>query len=260
MYYSSIVRSTIVFCLVTFISCSDEQEIVRSSPVLKSYIETNGIATVRAEFERNTDETISRLTWQRQTPTLTQGADVFSYDANGNLTEMTRSITGLHDERVVYTYYDGKIGFSEHFVNGDRIAFMFYEYDEHGRLIHTEENIKVPGGFGHLRGDEVEYFYNAEGNLFQVKNYSFTESTAQLKLESVYTYSNFTAGINPLQPVDVLPNVVFQKNLSSKLTIESNGNTTEHTYTYKLRSDNYPAQRIESVNGSVKSTTTFEYL
>lgn len=136
---------------------------------------------------------------------------------------------------------------------------MFYEYDAQGRLIHTEENNKVPSGVGHVRGDEVEYFYNADGNLYQVKNYSFTESTAQLKLESVLTYSDFTAGINPLQPVDVLPNVVFQKNLPAKLNIESNGNVSEHTYTYKLRADNYPTQRIESVDGAKVGTITYFY-
>lgn len=227
--------------------------------LLRSYHVATLNSTLRGEFYFNADSSIARLDWRRETPTVTQGSDSYSYDANGKVTDMVKTITGLADERIVYRFENDKIFISEHFFNGERLSYLIYDFDHNGRLVHSEENNKVIGSGGHARGKEFEYIYNDDGNLSQIKQYSFNESTAQLSLESVQTFSNFTNALNPLQPIDPLPNIVFQKNLPATLTIESNGVVKTYTYKYTFRPDGYPATRISFENNVSVETLTYEY-
>jgi hypothetical protein len=245
---------------LSLFACSSDEAVAPTTPIpLRAYevITTGG--KLRGEFDFNTNGTIARLDWKRETPNVTQGSDVYSYDAGGKVTELVRSITGLLDEQIVYHFENEKIIFSEHYVNAERISFVFYDYDENGRLTHTEESNRVPDAGGYLRGTEREYLYTDDGNLSGIKEYSFTESTAQLVLESVHTFSNFTKAFNPLQPIDPLPNIVFQKNLPTTLTIEADGHIKIYTYQYTFRTDGHPTKRTDLVNNAVVETLTYEY-
>jgi hypothetical protein len=78
-------------------------------------------------------------------------------------------------------------------------------------------------------------------------------------LEAVHTFSNFTKAFNPLQPIDALPNITFQKNLPTTLTVEADGHTKVYTYQYTFRSDGFPSKRTATVNNSIVETLTYEY-
>jgi hypothetical protein len=117
---------SIVFSVAILFACSSDEPVPSSDSILlQAYEVVTPFGKLRGDYDFNSDSSIARLDWKRETPNVTQGSDVYSYDSDGKVSELIRSITGLQDERIVYHIENEKIIFSEHYVNAERIALYF---------------------------------------------------------------------------------------------------------------------------------------
>lgn len=247
----------ILFLVVS--ACDDDDGTQTNIPLLTGYEVESANWTLEAEYEYNSFNKLTSLSWRRETPSVTVGSDKYTYNDQGQVVEMIRTITGLTDERISYRFDETGVFASDHFSNDTRFMYILYSYDEKGKLVRMEESYRLPQGGGHERGDETEFSYYEDGNLHQVKNYFFDQENAELILMATRTYSGYIVSPNPVDPLDILPNLALQKNLPSKLTVETQAESKVYDYTYDLRKDRYPSKRVTTTEDGTTETMTYIY-
>src|SRR5688500_9496 len=151
------ILSVIIASVLFLQSCKDDDEVLpKTLPLLRSYESTSGAFSQKATYEYNTDDKVTQIEWERATPGITRGKDMFLYDAKARLTKQVRSITGLVDETIEYSWDDDKIFAARTFSNGQKIAFSFYDYNDKDQL-ETIETYNRTGTYGYLRTDSIGF-------------------------------------------------------------------------------------------------------
>jgi hypothetical protein len=247
------VLSLILFSLL-FLSCDDEHQESVKAPVLTSSNTTSGDWSMQVNYAYRDDGKIADITWERRTPFLTQGKDLYYYDNEGRLTEQVISITNLVDETIKFNWLDDKVVAASSYVGGEKLSYTFYEY-EGDQLSKSEFFRRLPEGGGFARISEDFYSYRDDGNLHQIKNYLFNPEEAKMFLSSTETFEGYLPSPAPLQSVEILPTIKLQKNLHTLLTIETGVESHQYKISYTLRKDRYPLERIVDHKGSLEKTT-----
>jgi hypothetical protein len=240
--------------------CDDENANpapVIEEPRLLSYQSTWADFKVTANYEYDSEDRVKKIVWERSTPGITRGSDVFVYDGAGNLKEQVRSITGLTDETTKFTWENDKIFASTTYSNGNKIGFSFFDYNDKEQL-EKVEIYRAQGGVGFLRTDSIGFTYHADGNLFRMFKYAFDSSTEKQVLISTEEFPEYLTSPNPVATVEILPVVNLQKTLPKQYTVAHNGGSTNaYAMQYKLRADGYPQERI--VSGGTPERTIYTY-
>src|SRR5687768_14205510 len=120
-------KTNLYFLLVIALigqACNDDEiETVAEHPLLVSYESVSGNMTLSVNYEYDSEKRVTKISWQRSTPGVTLGSDVFVYDTEGRLKQQTRSITGLTDEVTNYTWDDDLIFASSTYSSDKKIGF-----------------------------------------------------------------------------------------------------------------------------------------
>lgn len=248
-----------LFISVLIVGCDGDEEgaPVQTAPLLLSYETDSGVLSMKAAYEYNLEEKVSKITWERATPGITKGADVFEYDSQGRLKKQIRSITGLVDETIEFTW-DGNVIFaSATYSNNQKIAYSFYDYDNKNQL-KIIETYRKESSYGYLRTDSIGFTYHSDGNLFKMLHYAYSSDLANMIRVSTKTFSDYLTSPNPISTVEVLPVLSLQKNLPTQYLWEGMDSSLPYTFEYDLRTDGYPNERtVHSSSGD--ETTIYKY-
>jgi hypothetical protein len=252
------ILSVIITSVLFLQSCKEDDGFMpKTLPLLRSYESTSGAFSQKATYEYNSDDKVTQIEWERATPGITRGKDVFLYDAKSRLTTQVRSITGLVDETIEYTWDDDKIFAARTFSNGQKIAFSFYDYNNKDQL-ETMETYNRQGNFGYLRTDSIGFSYHSDGNLFKMFNYAYSEAEQHMILVSTKIFPDYLSSPCPVSTIEVLPVVSLQKNLPSQYTWQGIDNNVSYVMQYELRDDGYPSERTVTSNAGTE-LTKYEY-
>jgi hypothetical protein len=253
----------IYICLLLFFAfvvqaCDDDDtEPILETPLLLSYETVAGHVTFAANYEYDSDRRVTKISWQREVPGVTRGSDVFIYDEQGRLKQQERSITGLVDEVVNYTWDDDLVFASATYSNNRKIAFSFYDYNEADQL-ESVEFYKWEGP-GFLRTDSIGFTYHPDGNLFKMNKYTFDHNALKLIFVSSQTFSEYLSSPNPVPTIEILPSINLQRSLPKDYTVSNTGNSQSYLMQYDLRADGFPKERIvTSIHGSEKTIYVYD--
>jgi len=216
-----------------------------------------GDVVVTVQYYYRPDGQPDSLLWSRKNMFESEGKEIFVYDASSRLVKKIVSQTGLVDQEIVYTWADGKIAVARSYYNGKKDAYQFYDYNALGQLAKIEFTKISPESGGFFVSGENHYTYHADGNLHQVKEYVASLDEPQLTWTNTKTYTAYTSGLNPLPSMEVLPNVVLQKNLPASYVIQYPENTLTYTFTYSMQANGYPSTR--TVTGMEGEQNTYSY-
>ncbi len=216
-----------------------------------------GDVVVNVKYYYRADGQPDSLVWSRKNMFESKGKEVFVYDAGNRLSKKIVSQTGLVDQEIVYTWADGKIAVARSYYNGKKDAYQFYDYNELGQLIKIEYSKVSPESGGFFVSGENHYTYHADGNLHQIKEYVASLDEPQLILAYTKIYTNYLDGLNPLPSMEILPNVVLQKNLPASYVIQYPENTLTYAFTYSMQANGYPSAR--TVTGVDAEQNTYTY-
>jgi hypothetical protein len=248
-----------LFISAFMVGCDGDEEVapVQTAPVLLSYETDSGVLSMKAIYEYNLEGNVSKIIWERATPGITKGTDAFVYDSQGRLKKQIRSITGLVDETIEFTW-DGDVIFaSATYSNNQKIAFSFYDYDDKSQLKITE-TYRKEGSYGYLRTDSIGFTYHPDGNLFKMLHYAYSSDLGKMIQVSTKTFSDYLSSPNPISTVEVLPDLRLQKNLPTQYLWEGMDSSVPYTFEYELRTDGYPYERTVHSN-SGDETTIYKY-
>jgi hypothetical protein len=250
---------SVLFISAFMLGCNKDEDVtpIQKRALLLSYESTSGVLGMKARYEYNVDEQISKIIWERTTPGVTKGTDSFVYDSTGRLIEQIRTITGLVDETTKFTWDGDVIFHSATYSNNQKIAFSFYDYDEQKQLKITE-TYRKEGSAGYLRTDSVGFTYHSDGNLFNMFHYSYSLDLFDMIRVATKSFPNYLSSPNPISTVEVIPGLNLQKNLPTEYLWEGMDNNVPYAFEYELRKDGYPAKRIVRSN-SGDETTVYTY-
>jgi antitoxin component YwqK of YwqJK toxin-antitoxin module len=242
--------------------CQDEPALVTPTPItsdkLVSRIETRwGSVLVTTQYYYRNDSQLDSLVWQRVNGADSRGREVFQYDNGGRLTKKIVSQVGLVDQEIVYTWQNGKIAAAKSYINGVKTSYQLFEYNTVGQLTKIEFSIYDRGSGGYYFAGENLYTYHADGNLFEIKEFTASLNQPQPTLVNTKVYENYAQGKNPLPTMELLPNVVLQKNLPGSYKLVLPDREVTFTFSYSLQADGYPAARV--VQGAEAEQNTYTY-
>lgn len=244
--------------LIILQGCDDNDGVVpiADKPRLLSYKSVSQNMELAVYYEYNPENNISKIAWERSTPNITTGSDVFTYQA-GKLKEQIRSITGLVDEKTIYTW-DGDVIFASSTYRGTRkIGFAFYDYNQNDQL-EAVEFYKQEGEVGFLRTDSIGLSYHPDGNLFKMFKYSYDYNEQRLILLSTQTFPEYMPSPNPVATVELLPILNLQQNLPKTYVISDGPSSLSYSLEYDLRADGYPRERTVAF-GDKSEKTVYTY-
>ena len=243
-------------------SCNDEAISVIPEPVanekLVSRIETRwGSVIVTTQYYYRTDGQLDSLVWNRVNGADSHGRERFFYDNTGRLEKKIVSQQGLVDQEILYTWADGKIGAAKSYINGVKTSYQLFDYNTAGQLTEIEFSIYDRNSGGYYFAGKNQYTYHPDGNLFEIKEFTASLSQPQPTLVNTKVYDGYTQGKNPLPSMEILPNVVLQKNLPSSFKLVLPDREVAFTFSYTLQADGYPASR--TVQGADAEQNSYSY-
>jgi hypothetical protein len=253
-----------IFCfvfilMIALLACDDDSHYEVETPVhtlLKSYESTAGNMSSRATYDYDNDRRLTKITWQRSSPHLTTGSDVFYYDDEGQLVEKITSISGVDAETTKYHWDADKVFASATYVNGRKTSFQFFDYNQQDELEKIEHYSAQEGGF--LRSDSTGLSYHSDGNLYKMLKYGYDAEKQRLVLLSTAIFDEYIPGRNPLAMVEILPVISLQSKLPAKYSDGSSSEPIVYSLRYQLRNDGYPTERIvTSLHGEERTTFTY---
>lgn len=262
MVFKKTVPFLIILLTLLCFSCDNENADHQpvKNPVIQSTITTRTNWKLNTSYEFKADGNLQAIDWRRETPAVTEGKDIYSYDESDRVISLTRSISGLVDEKIDYVWMDNRIIASKSYVNDWQHGSTFYEYNEKGQLVACEYMERDASGIGYFRKTESEFTYTEDGNLFQIFDYRFNAESLQVELVSVKTYTGYTGEVNPVPDVEILPNIKMQNGLPLGYSIATARGVNHYNIEYTLRADKYPAERREtSDEGSSAVHTIYTY-
>ena len=229
--------------LIVLQSCKDDDVMSDvTSPKITAYETSATNMKMSATYAYDIDNRITKILWKRSSPYVTEGEDAFVYDDAGRLKEQMRSITGLHNETIRYTWHDNVITAASSYSNNKKIGFVFYEYNGANQLI-SAEYYRREGDAGFLRTDSLAITYHPDGNLLNVYKYAFDVDAQRMVLVATQNFPEYLSSHNPLSTVEILPNHSLQTMLPKKYVSTNGTNSITYSMAYELRADGYPAER-----------------
>jgi hypothetical protein len=198
----------------------------------RGYEVTAGSTIVKRFYEYDELGRVSKVKWENYTPYLTQGNDIYHYDASNFLVKINKS----PGRDIVYHWSNGRITKSETIVDGNATSYTDYEYDAHGNIAGVASYHRQDGG-SFKRGMFTIYFYLLDGNIYKSLTYEGSDDPNEPTLISTKTYDNYIDVANPFPMTEILPVVKSQTKLATTYRVEENGR--DHTYhmTYEYRPD-----------------------
>ncbi|WP_128543704.1 DUF4595 domain-containing protein [Larkinella soli] len=213
----------------------------------------------------NPDGTLQKVTTGNRVTTYSYGPGKISFltTENGKKTDdgnfyLDANGRCLQSDANTYYVQDG--------INFIQINPLKYEYDGSGRLSKRYSTI--------YQQQRIEFFYDANGDLAETKEYGFSNTLIQ---RNTYFYATERGAalisdrhsLNPVGIRDMDPYLrVFgkrSKHLVHRLKIEQpvyDGVNTDHRYKYTLDGDGFVIQRNKTVtaNGLLLESVPYEYL
>jgi YD repeat-containing protein len=261
MQYPIIRKSLLAWLLLPF-ACTNESP--NPTPVetivrVKS-VETTGTSwTSREDYTYNEQGQLTAINWKRQTPYETVGSEEYFYNNTGQLSHIIKKITGLVPEEVQYKYMEDQLIATFSMVNGKKVAYQIYEYDDEGRLDLVEFYSYNSDANGYDRKGEHHYSYFSDGNVKEIQKFDFLPEQAELIWNSTKAFTSYLEGSHPISPYAEVPGINTQHKLPNGYELRYPSTTYPYSFTYQLRPDGYPVERRATYNDGSVEMTVYTY-
>lgn len=181
----------------------------------------------------------------QETTTITY---TYYYDAHSKLQRIENSNGNIE----WFTWENGKIVQSDYIVNGVKIFYKHYQYNNEGK-------INLVGMYE--RNPDNNYFSYTTVEIYDYSNANLNKKVVHRAdgplnwiIASTETYDSYFEKENPFQMNEILPLNISQPHLPLSLRIEENGGNVLLNYSYEYNSAGLPVKR--TTTGEV---TTFSY-
>lgn len=219
---------------------------------------------------------------------LTRTSTTFTFDNSTMITEYTydddgRIISELEDkgtanEQLITYTYDNKNNIAvQKFPNRGNLRNE-YTYDNLNRMISTQRYAENGSNNGkstytYLSDRIEEIITNKAGNSTKrtftytadkqnIANCKIYYGNGNILIDQTYTHVNIKnplSLVNPLTPYNVSP-LLIEKSVTVDYDDPANPITYTYTNTYVANANGYPSSGIETLDGTLQSTTTYEYI
>lgn len=219
----------------------------------KSYEIFAGIWRYKRDYAYDNNGLLTSVTWEQNTPGFSQGTHTYYYDQDNKIQKIVTSPV----EETRFVWEGGKITKSEEYKNGQLKKYTLYGYDDAGNVGEAAVHFRQPNGEIKL-SILLVYLYKTDGNLYKQLTYIPIEGSDDYNLNSTRTYDNYIDVENPFPMVEILPNMVTQRQLPSSYRVEENGHDFLYTFTYEYGEDGRPAKRT-ATSSSGSETAYYQY-
>lgn len=207
----------------------------------------------KREYQYNVDGKLSKILWERNTPSHLAGTYTYEYDASGNLVRMVES----DFTETYYTWENGRIVKEESFKDGIVKKYTLYGYDQAGNIGEAAVHYRQPDGALKLSLLMV-YLHRQDGNIYKQLTYSPMEGSEEYILLSTKTFEDYSNKVNPFSMVEILPNQNTQPNLPLSYRVEENGFDIIYQFRYEFDATGKPTKRIATSSIGTE-VVTYEY-
>lgn len=220
--------------------------------IAKSYSLSGGGWGAKRYYGYREDGQISKIYWERYTPSYTGGTYLYHYNTSAQLTKMIES----EFIETYYTWDGGRTTKAEKFNDGVLVQYTLYGYDEAGNVGEAAVHYRQPDGELKL-GLLFVYLYYTDGNLYKQLTYTPVEGSEEYSLISTRTYENYSGTENPF-PLEILPNVNSQPNLPGTYRVEENGHDILYQFFYEFDTNGKLVKRTTS-SSSGNEVAIYQY-
>lgn len=215
--------------------------------VSKSYATGGGQWGQRKYFVYDAQGRIAKVLWEQYTPAYTGGSYSYQYDG----AQLSKMISSDGSE-TIYTTVSGQIVKSEKFKDGILKQTKVYGYDPAGNVGEMAVFDRQPSGEMAMSLIFV-YLYFTDGNLYKQLTYN-PNGEDEPVLISTRTYEHYLPQENPFAMVDILPNVITQRNLPGMYRVEENGFDITYTMNYEFDSNGRVRKRTAASSAGTDVT------
>ena len=219
----------------------------------KGYEISAGNWSAQRFYEYDEHGRVAKVLWRNYTPFLTEGTEVYHYDANSQLVKVVK----YPGREVMYQWLNGRITRSETIWHGTVHDYSEFAYDDEGNVGGVVTYHRQPDG-SFKKGLYTIYLYFTDGNLYKSLTYQDSDDPENPYLVSTRTYDNYLEVENLFPMAEVLPNVKMQKTLPTTYRAEEAGHDLLYNITYEFREDGRPGKRIARAGAQVE-TAVYHY-
>ncbi|GAA4320094.1 hypothetical protein GCM10023115_46920 [Pontixanthobacter gangjinensis] len=205
------------------------------------------------EYFYNSERKLLKI--ERQTPSdwgPFKSVSKYSYDQDGKLsTIMTgydySDLEPVFDQKTIYNWENDRILSTEFYILTEKQEQTFYTYDEKGNVI-TKESFSFFGQSEKRIFYRSAFTYNNNNELVKVHNTEYYYPNEwypdEGETNTFITYDNYLEYSHTFPFNEIIPGVIFPKNLPGTMKSEGDGLQTQiFNYTYEFDSEGKVTQR-----------------